>query len=322
MRISVSAWDPGYVDTGERAAEASRAQLDLDLEKHSDDWTPVAARAAAATPQRVLLVDGVRRIDARVDIAVDGRPPQPGLCASYAAGVVVCDLGCDSPNATVAVDRVERGLFSGVDAEHFASSPSGAAGYPPRRARAEDPGDLVNAVQDRLTDLEVEIASAAEPAAADLLVIDGALRRRDRLRRAVGYIKSHQRRYLPDQQSLIVDKLAPGERTPVFLLGTTWQRHSWYLRLPGGGDGSWAGIARLEAAADLHIDAVVDLADASTAVLPRLASSPHKDPRAPQNLTPIAGLERRLRAKLGDPRLLLRKLRAGGRGLTASRTQE
>ena len=42
--------------------------------------------------------------------------------------------------------------------------------------------------------------------------------------------------------------------------------------------------------------------------LPRFASRAYKDPRAPQNLTPIAGLERRLRGLLGDPRLLHRSL--------------
>jgi hypothetical protein len=42
--------------------------------------------------------------------------------------------------------------------------------------------------------------------------------------------------------------------------------------------------------------------------LPRFASVPYKDPRAPQNLVPIAGLERRLRSLLGDARLLQRSL--------------
>jgi hypothetical protein len=45
-----------------------------------------------------------------------------------------------------------------------------------------------------------------------------------------------------------------------------------------------------------------------TATLPRFASSPHKEPRAPQNLYPIAGLERALRRRLGDPALLYREL--------------
>ncbi len=46
-----------------------------------------------------------------------------------------------------------------------------------------------------------------------------------------------------------------------------------------------------------------------SAVLPRFASEPHKEPRAPQNLVPIAGLEHRLRHRLGDPLVLERALR-------------
>ena len=43
-------------------------------------------------------------------------------------------------------------------------------------------------------------------------------------------------------------------------------------------------------------------------VLPRFASRAYKDPRAPQNLMPVAGLEKRLRGLLGDPKLLHRTL--------------
>jgi hypothetical protein len=50
------------------------------------------------------------------------------------------------------------------------------------------------------------------------------------------------------------------------------------------------------------------LADLSTATLPRYASSAIKDPRAPQQLVPIAGLEQRLRRMLGDTKLLQRAL--------------
>jgi hypothetical protein len=52
------------------------------------------------------------------------------------------------------------------------------------------------------------------------------------------------------------------------------------------------------------------LADCSARSLPRFASAAHKDARAPQNLYPIAGLERALRARLGDQGLLLRALRS------------
>jgi hypothetical protein len=52
----------------------------------------------------------------------------------------------------------------------------------------------------------------------------------------------------------------------------------------------------------------VGLADLTATVLPRFASKPHKDPRAPQNLVPIGGLERQLRRRLGDARLIQRAL--------------
>jgi hypothetical protein len=93
-------------------------------------------------------------------------------------------------------------------------------------------------------------------------------------------------------------------------VGTTWTRHSWYVRLPGSGGAPLAGVVRCECTADLAPADVTTLADVTAAVLPRYASEPHKDQRAPQNLYPIGGLERELRHRLGDPALLYRALRA------------
>lgn len=65
------------------------------------------------------------------------------------------------------------------------------------------------------------------------------------------------------------------------------------VELPGLGDASCAAAR----------------ADQITAALPRFASEAHKDARSPQNLYPIAGLERELRRRLGDAKLLDRALR-------------
>ena len=59
----------------------------------------------------------------------------------------------------------------------------------------------------------------------------------------------------------------------------------------------------------MRLDEALDRADLVSSCLPRFASAAHKEPRAPQNLTPIAGLEHRLRHLLGDPVLLERSLR-------------
>jgi hypothetical protein len=72
----------------------------------------------------------------------------------------------------------------------------------------------------------------------------------------------------------------------------------------------------VECSTDLTPQEAISLADISLATLPRFASTAYKDPRAPQNLTPIGGLERRLRALLGDARLLHRALTIA----TAART--
>ncbi|MFW6205345.1 MAG: hypothetical protein ACOC96_10250, partial [Actinomycetota bacterium] len=49
--------------------------------------------------------------------------------------------------------------------------------------------------------------------------------------------------------------------------------------------------------------------DAASSWLPRYASAPHRDKRAPVNLTPIGGLEGTLRRRLADSRLALRAVR-------------
>ncbi len=92
-------------------------------------------------------------------------------------------------------------------------------------------------------------------------------------------------------------------------MGTSWDRHAWYLRLPCTPAAPWAGVVRIECSADLPNTEVLALANLSQVTLCKYASVEYKDARAPQNLYPIAGLERELRRRLGDPRLLYRALR-------------
>jgi hypothetical protein len=94
----------------------------------------------------------------------------------------------------------------------------------------------------------------------------------------------------------------------VFGLGTSWQRYSWYLKLPGP-SAPWAGVVRVECPVELPVAEVIELADRSAPLLCRYASTEYKDARAPQNLYPIAGLERELRRRLGDQALLYRAIR-------------
>ncbi len=140
-------------------------------------------------------------------------------------------------------------------------------------------------------------------------MVDGPVRGREHLPRVLGFIKSHQIAYLEPRLHAMVAALGPRERTPVFLIGGSWDRFSWYLRLPGPRSHPWSGIARLECAANVSAAEVIALANLSQAVLPRFASEEFKDPRAPQNLYPVGALEKELRRRLGHPGLIYRALR-------------
>jgi hypothetical protein len=311
VSFSVDPWDPGYgIAFGEEmngeALRESSAEMNLDLELPAEQWRPLTPDRNAALPDTVLFLDGVRRIDARVWVHGADPQPAPGIAASYAAGLV-----CLNGSARISEVAVERALFTAAPEAADLESRHGT--YLARRAAGPGMDQLSLALQQRLSDTEVQLAllfRKENPDASDLLFVDGPLRGRTHLDRTVGYIKTHHTAYLPSEQAVVVGKLEPGQRTPAFTMGTSWRRHSWYLRLPGSPGAPWSGVVRLECSADLPVPEVTRLADLSALILPPLASAPHKDPRAPQNLVPIGGLERELRRRLGDQQLLYRSLRA------------
>jgi hypothetical protein len=338
MQFSVDAWDPAYgmsLELEEQLGE-STARVEPDVELPAGQWRAVDPDPGLVLPPALLFVDGVRRVEARVWI--DDVPPvrdgpagggpatdaSAALCASYAAGVVCC---CQQ-QAHVILVEARRGLFT--VAPHASDIVTWAGEYTASRT-TPDPATpmsvtLSQALQRRLGEVEVTTAVAARaalsghavPPDSDLLIIDGPLRGRQHLPRALGYIKSHRATYLPPDLNALVGALRPGQRTPVFLMGTSWDRHSWYLRLPGGTGAPWAGVVRIECSADLKPGEAIELAALSQRCLGRFASAAYKDSRAPQNLYPIAGLERELRRRLGDPRVLYRALRQSAQAAALS----
>ncbi len=312
VQLFVDAWNPAYGASLEGANGAdgpvtpSTAQIQPDVEVPGPQWRPIDPAPGIACPDVVLLVDGVRRIDAGLWTAEEDGSSYAGLAASYAAGVVRCDLRRGA--AELAGALVERGLFTASPSAEDVVA--GSIRYTLRRVNGTgEASKLPAAVQGPLTALEVEVSGAARDG-ADLLVVDGPLRNRRQLPRTIGYVKTQHSQYLPAALAQVVPALTAGQRTPVFGLGTAWGGWSWYLRLPGRPGAPWAGIVRVECSPDLDVAEAVELAHLSQAALPRFASSAYKDPRAPQNLVPIAGLERRLRSMLGDARLLHRALTA------------
>lgn len=305
MRFAVEAWAPEYgAVAGDEllGGEEPHATVDRSIERSERTWAPI--RPTVPPPARVGFVDGVTRVDAQVWIQDDEGELRAGLCTTAAAGAVVCGQA-----ARIADVRVERTLLTASRAPAPIVTPH--ATYQPL-AEPGEPEKLAMAAIKLMRALEARIAT--EVTGADLVVLDGLLWGREDVEAAIGYIKSHRSPYLPAALNEVVGALAPGERTPVFLVSTTWTRFSWYLRLPGGGAHPWSGIVRCEASQRMGDRRAVELADLAAAALPRFASTPHKEPRAPQNLYPIAGLERELRRRSGDAALLYRSLLAAAAG--------
>jgi hypothetical protein len=313
MRFSVDPWDPSYGTNLDASEGQSPHRVDVGIELPASGWRPLHAEPAARPTSATLFVDGVRRIDAQAWIHdPDGPDASPALYVSYAAGVMCC---CPDDGAHLAAHRIRRGLVT--TAAHAVDVHTSAGRYA-ATVVAPDPSrppgqDLSLVVQGLLNTVEVEAAADARATLEmddDLLVVDGPLRGRQNLPRTIGYVKTHHKAHLQPAENAVVAALGPGERTPVFRLVTSWERFTWYLRLPGTPGAPWAGIVRLECSPNLDVAAAVALARRSQVMLPRYASAGYKDSRAPQNLYPIAGLERCLRRRLGDQGVVYRGLRA------------
>ena len=327
MRFAIDAWDPGYGSSLEvDGAAETVVQVRTDIELPADRWIPIPPTPGLELPSSTVFVDGVRRVEARAwidEVAPDdpeliATEAIPALCASYAAGAVCC---CGD-RAHFLAPELRRGLFT--TSNHAADIVTWAGNYQAWPVTLKPAQGLMLSLsatlQHRLTELELLVAvnargltgdPAGNHAAGDdsLLVVDGPVRGRAHLTRVLGVIKSHQTAYLEPKLHAMVSRLAAGERTPVFLVDTSWDRFTWYLRLPGDPSHPWSGIIRVECAANIPAAQAIALASLSQTVLPRYASVEYKDPRAPQNLYPVAALERELRRRLGNPALLARALR-------------
>ena len=231
----------------------------------------------------------------------DGDRTRPGVCASVAAGAVYCV----STSARVVASTVFRAVYAeGSSAAGPVLTRHGTYEFVP--CVSDTPDDLHKGIRDRMALLETQVASSD---GADLVIFDGPLRGRTD-RNGVGFVKTQQLQYLPDREQRILATLRPGQRTPLFLIGSSgFTRWSWYLRLPGPIVHPMSGVARCELAGLGSLEDASRRADLVTSTLPRYASEPHKDARAPQNLYPIAGLENELRRRLGDRDVMERALR-------------
>ena len=307
-RLKVDTWDPEYgmsfeaIDLDPDDATLTARQVERET------WAPIVPEAL---PDRLRIgfIDGVRRIDSRL-FAEDTSGIAPALVGSWAVGVAWADRP-----PTIGPVRVGRELVVGGELKHADLRITiGAAEleYRSSSVPGSTPIDPIQGLQNAMRLAESRLAgdlfATVRP---DLFVLDGPLTYFALAGPVVGMIKRQNRPYLKPDQTPILAALRLGERTPVFCIGEQrLERFSWYARIGMRRpiDGTMTGIVRLETWTATGIDFARQLADLTSAALPGFATEWGRDPRAPQNLYPVAQLERELHHRLGDKVLIKRAI--------------
>ncbi len=305
-RMWVESWSPEYGSSSEVDDGLTTSVEEVDPDVETSSWRPITPEPSASPV--AAFIDGVDRVDARAFYG-QGSSPAPGLFGSVAAGAVLVD-GLARFGST----EVQRWSVFGNDVNPVVRPFSSAINYRGISVAGTRPEELRAALQKARSRLEEDLARRL--AREGMLVIaDGPLLLREPVD-LVGYIKSHQKTYLSPDHSPVALALGPGQRTPIFGFGMSSHRprYSWYTRIaPAPHQHPWAAIARCEVSSTVGLERAVGLADVVTHHLPRFSSKAFWDTRAPQNLVPIATLERRLWSLLGDRELIMRRIRSGVR---------
>ncbi len=298
----VESWSPEYGSSSEVDDGLAPSEEEVDLYVETADWRALSPEPSSSP--LVAFIDGVDRVDARAFVG-HSMSTAPGLFGSVAAGAVVVD-----GRARFEACEVQRWSVFGDGVAPRVRPFSAAITYRGRSIPGTRPEELRYELQKARSDLEEDLARRL--ARGGMLVIaDGPLRVREPVN-LVGYIKSHQKTYLSPGHAPVALGLTPGERTPIFSFGRIRPRYSWYTRIaPAPHQHPWAAIARCEVSTTVELRRAIGLADVVTHHLPRFASRGFWDTRAPQNLVPIASLERKLWSLLGNRELVMRRIRSG-----------
>jgi hypothetical protein len=306
--LRLDPWAAEYEGSIQLGEEDEAVAVDIRVE--SAAWAAVRP-GKAPLPRRIAFVDGVRRIEHRLLIG-DGERTVFGLLGSFGVGAVTVDGAARVGHEAIGRVAVAGG---GVTLEAFVAPVDGRGSllFEPRSEPENTPVAPVEGLQKAMRHNEAGLAERLS-AEADVVFLDGPLTFLTAAARGsvVGFVKRLLRNYLDASAHALLPRLGVGERTPLFLIPGREPRYSWYVRIARGRpiESALTGVVRLEARAARGLDEAKALADLSARELRRFASDAMRDPRAPQNLFPIGGLEARLKHLLGDAALVRRAVEA------------
>jgi hypothetical protein len=312
----------------EQDEEALKARLrQLSYEMPASEWRPISCDGDPVdAPQR--FIDGSVFSRSVAVFSVEGRR-RPAVLACLGALALHLEAGrLQRPPDGVRLRTALCLLSNGMAQEDLRRMDDGlaplgielvvsetaelAADFEVLRRRTWD------LAKQRMEEAEKEVLFAASDVPA---VVDGLLERRlvtvaSQAMPAVGVVKRQMRRYLPDSHLNLLYDLAPGHRTPAFLLETEHATVvSWYLRLSAAdGLSPGYGIVRLavpQGYLERRFPAPQERwaqLSALSAWLRGLRCREGSYPRAGISLEPIVRVEDELHALLPDIRQVAARL--------------
>jgi hypothetical protein len=327
--IRLEPWNIGYDAPVSINPEEipSTDKVNTEFEIANGSWQPIRTAIAPDLPNQILFIDGRLRLDAKFLGRRDDEIMY-GAFATIAIGAVLVDRKIS--RAKCIATEVKRIIALGGNlAAPVTVIPCPMSGRGDLKydncltSSNNEPDTPSQIVQSAMLDEELRIANQLsldkELIQENALIVrDGPLLYRvyQTPYDTIGYVKTMGKAYLKGENAQILRSLKVGERTPIFRISNTHGSNlSWYLRSGSSelnykrlGYHDLHGIIRIDVGGELAIDRAKAIADQSTYLIPQYASHPTRDPRAPQNLTPVGALEKELGRRMGSRELISRRL--------------
>ena len=329
IKISPDLWESKY--TGEFEAnelsvkENKNISVSEKIERKDGIMEPVSLDINAyKSVNKVAFIDGVQRIDMHATIEDNGLPFQ-GIFSSSAAGYLTI-----SPNSVNDINNCladempilrryfihnDRNITKGNFKFNTTDEESGALEYEYKYVRVKESKQMQLYITEFMKEIEQEIISSlVSKEDLNMIIADGSLSLQ-RMKKypetkaiVVGIIKSIEELYVSNENLSNLAKLKVGQRTPIFSIEYKdygEEKYSFFVRLqtPMSFGSGFSNLARIEMEPDITMSATAK-ADLIASTVLYFASGFNSDSRAPQNLYPVIALERILKGRLGDIRLI------------------
>jgi uncharacterized protein len=317
MKLRLDPWAAEY-NTAFFADEANYNNPEkLEPFLETEVWRRIAPTETSLIWERLLFIDGTRRVEARVLLEDEREQVAFGAMGSCGVGVVDC---CPehSRQAEIYQTEVRRicALSSGHSLPDFEVLPRGlrlgTLRYEICTTSKREAEAVVEELQEVMLRQEKNLAAKLALSHEQALIIcDGQRPIGAKESNVIGYLKTIHDSRISREQLAVVRSLEQGERSPVYKVKTKGDTYyfEWFLRLrdPRPWLYSLAGMVRIQAYAE-DLEYIVQLANWTCLHLPVFASRQHQDPRAPQQLLPTRALEHELKRRMGDAQLIRRRI--------------